>query len=187
MHRLHDAELKIPADQDAFTTAELLSQLTGTIFAEVDSLPQGRLQQSQAGHQQPAPQSAADLPEAVGQHGAGQRGVPEDCQTVAYAELSGLNAKMKKVLENNPKLDTYTRAHLTESSERIGKVLEARWCRRRRSDWLTIAKCSRLTRWPRKITRRGADSLGDRLGIVKVSLPASFGRPARHSLPDAIA
>ena len=56
----------------------------------------------------------------------GQRGVPEDCQTLAYAELSGLNGKIKKVLENNPKLDTYSRAHLQESSDRIQKVLESR-------------------------------------------------------------
>ena len=36
--RLHDSELKVPADQDAFTTAELLERLTKTIFAETDKL-----------------------------------------------------------------------------------------------------------------------------------------------------
>ncbi|HEY4308251.1 MAG TPA: zinc-dependent metalloprotease [Pirellulales bacterium] len=126
LHRLHDAELKIPADQDAFTAAELLTRLTSTIFSEVDSLPQGDFS-----NRKPAITSLRRNLQRIylkrlGSMALGQRGAPEDCQTVAYAELSGLNAKIKKALENNPKLDTYTRAHLTESSERIQKVLEAR-------------------------------------------------------------
>ncbi len=110
LHRLHDAELKIPADQDAFTTAELLSRLTSTIFAEVDSMPQGEYS-----NRKPAISSLRRNLQRIylkrlGGMALGQRGVPEDCQTVAYAELSGLNAKIKKVLDSEPKLDTYTRA-----------------------------------------------------------------------------
>ena len=41
LDRLHDSELKVPADQDALTTAELLSRLTKAIYAEVDKLPEG--------------------------------------------------------------------------------------------------------------------------------------------------
>ena len=126
LNRLHDAELKIPADQDAFTTAELLTRLTGTVFLEVDSLPQGEYS-----NRKPAISSLRRNLQRIylkrlGSMALGQRGVPEDCQTLAYAELSGLNGKIKKVLENNPKLDAYSRAHLMESSERIQKVLESR-------------------------------------------------------------
>ena len=41
LDRLHDTELKVPADQDALTTAELLDRLTKAIFAEVDKMPEG--------------------------------------------------------------------------------------------------------------------------------------------------
>ncbi len=35
LERMHDAELKVPADQDAMTTAELISSLTNSIYSEV--------------------------------------------------------------------------------------------------------------------------------------------------------
>ena len=55
-------------------------------------------------------------------------GVPEDCETMAYSELSDLQARIDAVLAKNGelKLDPYSRAHLAESSARIKKVLEAR-------------------------------------------------------------
>jgi len=52
--------------------------------------------------------------------------IPDDCQTVAYAELVGLNEKIKKLLNSNVTLDSYSRGHLTETSSRITKVVEAR-------------------------------------------------------------
>jgi hypothetical protein len=124
--RMHDSELKVPADQDALTTAELLSRLTGAIYSEIDQMPQGDYS-----NRKPAiPSLRRNLQriylKRLGGMALGQRGVPEDCQTLAYAELVGLDAKIKKALENNPKLDSYSRAHLLESSERIHKVLESR-------------------------------------------------------------
>ena len=72
---------------DAFTTAELIERLTKAIFAEVDTVKDRRVHQPQAGDQQPAPQPAADLPAAALATGAGQTVAPQDCQTIAYAEL----------------------------------------------------------------------------------------------------
>ena len=90
LERLSDSELKVPADQDAFTTVELIHGLTTAIFSETDNLKAGRLHESQAGDQQPPPQFAADLFEADGRIGDGRIGAPEDCQTVASAELKSL-------------------------------------------------------------------------------------------------
>jgi hypothetical protein len=56
----------------------------------------------------------------------GDSGAPEDCQTVAYAELSALEGRLNSVLKSNAKLDPYSRAHLEESASRIHKVLDAR-------------------------------------------------------------
>jgi hypothetical protein len=57
----------------------------------------------------------------------GETGAPQDCQTVAYSELAGLEKRINEVLAGNVKLDTYSRAHLEESASRIHRVLDARF------------------------------------------------------------
>jgi Met-zincin/Domain of unknown function (DUF5117)/Domain of unknown function (DUF5118) len=140
LDRLHDSELKVPADQDAFTTVDLISGLTKAIFSEVDSVQGGEFT-----NRKPAISSLrrnlqreylsrlsklAMGDSQVFMPGTGHRidviGAPEDCQTVAFAELKSLQERMNKLLASNVKLDDYTRDHLTESAARIGKVLDAR-------------------------------------------------------------
>ena len=56
----------------------------------------------------------------------GNVSAPEDCQTLAYAELEGIEARLKAVLAGKAKLDAYTRSHLVETAARVRKVLDAR-------------------------------------------------------------
>jgi hypothetical protein len=57
----------------------------------------------------------------------GNSSAPKDCQTVAYSELAALQKRIDALMGNGElKLDTYSRAHLEETSSRIKKVLEAR-------------------------------------------------------------
>ena len=56
----------------------------------------------------------------------GRTFAPEDCQTIAYAELASLKGRIDGLLAKNVKLDSYSRAHLQESASRIEKVLDAR-------------------------------------------------------------
>jgi hypothetical protein len=56
----------------------------------------------------------------------GNAGAPQDCQTVAYLELEGLEKRLNNLLDSQKNLDAYSKAHLMESSSRIRKVLEAR-------------------------------------------------------------
>ena len=51
---------------------------------------------------------------------------PEDCQTLAYVQLEGIEARINAVLLGKAKLDPYTQAHLKETATRIRKVLNAR-------------------------------------------------------------
>lgn len=123
--RLHDSELKVAADQDAFTVAELFSRLTGAVFAELDGL-----KGSQYTERKPAVSSLRrnlqrNYLKRLATVALGN-GSPEDCQTLAYAELAGLEARIKKSLEADAKLDAYSRAHLLESADRIRKVIDAR-------------------------------------------------------------
>jgi hypothetical protein len=127
LERIYDAELKVPADQDALTTAELLSRLTGAVFAET-----GQLKPGEYTNRKPAISSLRrDLQrrylKRLSNLALGTTGAPDDCRTVAASELAGLEQKIKQLLGNGElKLDTYTRAHLEETAGLIRKVLDAR-------------------------------------------------------------
>lgn len=41
LERLHDAELKLAKDKEAFTTAELIEELTKIMFAELEEMEAG--------------------------------------------------------------------------------------------------------------------------------------------------
>jgi hypothetical protein len=142
LKRLYDSELKVDADEDALTVAELLDTLTKSIFAEVNSLKPGdytnrkqaissvrrnlqrsylkRLTSIVLGPQQSALQSSGGFVVI----GSTSR-VPDDVQSLAHAQLKSLDASLKKALASKVKLDDYTRAHLQDTQERIRKVLES--------------------------------------------------------------
>ena len=126
LERLHDSELKVPADQDAFTTAELIERLTKAIFSETE-----KIEGENFTNRKPAISSLRrnlqrQYLQRLSYLAMGLTGAPEDCETVAYSQLVGLQGKIDSVLKGNAKLDTYSRAHLEETSSRIQKVVEAR-------------------------------------------------------------
>jgi len=126
LSRLLDAEAKTPANEDAFTAAELLESLTGSIFRETDKLQAGKFT-----NRTPAISSLRrNLQQLYFEHLAdlamGNTGAPSDCQTVAATELKGLQVRLGRVLAGKAQLDAYSRAHLTDLFSRIRKVLDAR-------------------------------------------------------------
>jgi len=144
LKRLHDAELKVPADQDALTVPELLDTLTATVYSELDDLKAGdytnrkpavsslrrNLQRSylkRLGGLAIGPQQASTsgMAAMLGISSSSASNVPEDVQTLAYAKLQELDGKIGKVLAGPVKLDAYSKAHLTESQQRIKKILNA--------------------------------------------------------------
>ena len=83
LERLSDSELKVPDDQDAFTTVELLRGLTGAIFSEVDNLKPGDYT-----NRKPAISSLRRNLQRIylkrmAELALGESGAPEDSQTVA--------------------------------------------------------------------------------------------------------
>ncbi len=126
LERMHDAELKISADKDALTTAELIERLTDSVFSDLKDLKGGDYS-----NRKPAIGSLRrNLQRAflrrMSRLALGQGTAPEDCQTIAYAQLDALRGRLEGVLKSNVKLDSYSRAHLLESKSRIDKVLDAR-------------------------------------------------------------
>ncbi len=148
LERLHDSELKVAADQDAFTTAELLERLTKAVFAETDEMETGEYT-----NRKPAISSLRRNLQRIylkrlSNLAMGNSGAPQDCQTVAYLELEELEGRINKLLDAQKKLDSYSKAHLSETSARIRKVLEARLGadfavrRGHRVVWVTTLGCT---------------------------------------------
>jgi len=125
LERVRDSELKVPADQDAFTTAELLDRLTKAILAEIDATPPGEyttrkpaIASLRRGLQREYVARLSWL--ALGSGGT------TDAQVIAAAQLRALEGRIGALLvKNDVKLDDYSRAHLVDMQARIRKVLDA--------------------------------------------------------------
>ena len=123
--RLHDSELKVSADKDALTTAELLRRLTKAVYAEVDKLPPGPYTNRKPAISSLRRDLQRNYLRQLAHLALGETGAPDDCQTIAYAELTRLESRIRKLLKGKAKLDDYTRAHLDETAARIAKVCDA--------------------------------------------------------------
>jgi hypothetical protein len=127
LERLHDTELQVAADQDALTTPELLSTLTRSIFTEIESMPAGEYTNRKPAISSLRRNLQRNYLRRMSDLAMGRTGAPQDCQTVAYSELSALQARIDELLKGETKLDTYSKAHLEESASRIRRVLDARY------------------------------------------------------------
>jgi hypothetical protein len=123
--RIHDAELKLPADKDTLTAAELIQRLTRSVFSELETIKEGSFTDRKPAIGSLRRNLQRAYLKQLSQLALGRSGAPEDCQTVAHAELADLKVRMDKLLGSEVKLDGYTRAHLQESASRIAKVLDA--------------------------------------------------------------
>lgn len=122
--RLHDNELKVDAEEDAFTVAELMTSLTEAIFSEVKGFEEG----GEFTNRKPLVSSLRrnlqrSYLSRLAKLALDRTSAPDDCQTLAYAELSDLKSEIDLLLEDEPELDRYSEAHLREASDRIEKVL----------------------------------------------------------------
>jgi hypothetical protein len=127
LDRLLDSELKVPAGDDAFTAAELLERLTGSVFQETEKLNGGKFTNRKPAIHSLRRSLQRKYLERLANLALGNTSAPDDCQAVAYLELEALEARIRRVLSGKAQLDTYTKAHLTESAERIRKVREAKF------------------------------------------------------------
>ncbi len=126
LQRIYDSELKVPSDQDAFTTAELIRRLTGTIYGETEKLQAGQYTERKPAISSLRRNLQRIYLQRLSQIALGETSAPADCQSVAFMELKSLQERINKLLAGNVNLDTYTKAHLAESANRIGKVMDAK-------------------------------------------------------------
>lgn len=124
--RIRDNELKVPADQDAFTTAELFDRLGKAVMREVTETGAGdytprkpAISSLRRGLQRAYVSRLAGLAMAGG-------AANPDAQALAADQLRSLDAGIAALLaKQDVKLDAPSRAHLGDLRSRIGKVLDA--------------------------------------------------------------
>ena len=126
LSRLIDSRLQVPGGTETFTVGELLDRLSGSIFAELDTLAEGEFNSAKpaVGSLRRSLQRRYLL--RLSNIALGKTLAPEDCQALAFVELESLESEIKAVLQGKAQLDPDSKAHLIESAARIRKVLEAR-------------------------------------------------------------
>lgn len=127
LQRILDNEYKVPAEEDAYTLAEHLRLLVDGVFTEVFSgEAEGEFTPRKpyiASFRRNLQREALKRFALLVTHGSG---APPDARALARQHLSRLDASMAVLLEKpGLALDDYSRAHLTDSRERIRQALSA--------------------------------------------------------------
>ncbi len=115
--RIRDAELKFGA-RNVVTIPELMGGLTNAIWSEVSAAPRN-ITSIRRDLQRAYLDRMTDI--VVGDPPR----LPADARAVGRAQLTQLKRRIDARVAAGAALDAYTRAHLAESSARIGKILEA--------------------------------------------------------------
>jgi hypothetical protein len=138
--RLHDTELKLAADADAYTLAEHTRLLVDSIFTEWRDAPKAGEYNNRKPYinslrrnlQRITLKNLASLVNAPPEtpfvlfFGVSATKVPEDARALVRMHLADLDKQISALLAApDVKLDDYSKAHLTDSQERIRKVLQA--------------------------------------------------------------
>ena len=126
LNRMQDGEVKVPANEDAYTVAEHLKLLTDAIFTELNAPPAGEFNNRNSyissyrrNLQRTALKQYASIVTSGGAY-------PEDARVILRVQLTDLSLKIDAILgKADLKLDEYTRAHLLDTKQRIKQVLEA--------------------------------------------------------------
>ncbi len=129
LRRVYDNEFRVPADKDAFTLPELLSSISGEIWSELDgdmskkfSTRSPMISSLRRNLQREHLERLIDLTLPGNGSSAAYKAISNLC----VMELRELKDEIDKDLEaGKDGLDPYSKAHLYEASQRIGKALDA--------------------------------------------------------------
>ncbi|MEM1423442.1 MAG: zinc-dependent metalloprotease, partial [Planctomycetota bacterium] len=127
--RVYDNEFRVPADEDAFTLAELMETVAIEVWSELDQATNGRytarepmISSLRRNLQREHVERMIDLVKPDNFYGAAKKPV----SNLSRHYLRELKEMVDETLESNAtKLDPYTLAHLSEVSHRIDASLDA--------------------------------------------------------------
>ncbi len=126
LSRLQDGEVKVAANEDAYTMAEHLKLLTDAVFTELNAPPAGEYTNRTAyisSYRRNLQRTTLKLYSGIVTSGAAY---PDDARVLLRMQLTELAQKIDTTLgKADLKLDDYTKAHLQDTRQRIKQVLEA--------------------------------------------------------------
>jgi hypothetical protein len=127
LSRIRDAELRATEGEPTVTIPELFSTLTAAIWAEAGYPgPGGKPGLSRNVTSVRRDLQRLYLNSLIRMIVSPLPETPEDARTLARATLADLGAQLDRALvERAVEMDTYTRAHLVDSKERISRALSA--------------------------------------------------------------
>ncbi|MBI1348578.1 DUF5117 domain-containing protein [bacterium] len=139
LERIQDGELKVAADQDAYTLAEHMRLVVDGVFGELNAPSAAEftnrkpfIASFRRNLQRTALQELAGMVAKPGTSGGfiilglGGSGAPKDAEVLSRMHLQQLKGKIAAALaKEDLKLDEYSRAHLTDLQTRIDQVLSA--------------------------------------------------------------
>jgi hypothetical protein len=124
--RIRDSELKVPADADALTVAELLERLSRSVLAEVDAIGPGDYSARKPAISSLRRSLQRAYVTRLSRLALASGGSNADAQALAAAQLRSLEERIGRLLDRaDVALDDVTLAHLRETRSRIRKVLDA--------------------------------------------------------------
>ncbi|HNQ23528.1 MAG TPA: zinc-dependent metalloprotease [Phycisphaerae bacterium] len=134
VNRVYDAELKVPATEDAFGVPELFGTLTQAIWSELETGAQAPAGTAYTNRAPLIPSFRRNLQReylqrlielVVSPRGTG---VHPDVHALGRLTIKELEQRIGQTLDKTgPQLDAYSRAHLVDSRQRINKALEAKY------------------------------------------------------------
>ncbi len=128
--RVHDAELKVPADEDALTVPELFAKTTKAVWSEMTENPGATRWTNRnpfvSSVRRTLQRTHLKLMINVLLSAPGST-MPADAHAVTRLTLTGLSQQIGDLIGDGQgkKLDSATRAHLDEAKARIDRALEA--------------------------------------------------------------
>ncbi len=124
--RVRDADLRAAPGDATVGLPELFSTLTSAIWAEIGAGTRPRPARPRNITSVRRDVQRMYLSALIQMTVSPTPGTPEDARALARATLTGLGADIDHALAvPRPDMDAYTRAHLTDARERIGRALDA--------------------------------------------------------------
>ncbi len=131
LRRVYDNEFRVPAEEDTITLPELLTKVGNEVWSELED-------QAEKDYTDRAPMISSLRRNLQTEHmerlidlvlpGDGSA-ANKAIKNLSVMQLTEIKGKIDKLLEkkSGAKMDSYTKAHLLESSQQMGKALDAQY------------------------------------------------------------
>ncbi|MGI9518060.1 MAG: zinc-dependent metalloprotease [Pirellulaceae bacterium] len=129
LRRVYDNEFRIPAGEDALTLPELMKEITGAVWTELEDFTvtessdrKPLISSLRRNLQTEHLERLFDLANEQNSSTAAMKPIAN----LAAMTLKELQGKIDEALGQSDEIDSYTRAHLMDASDRIGRWLDSK-------------------------------------------------------------